>query len=211
MWTELKSLIPKALGYVQQAKANEDRILELRSEIERLSKEMEQYQNSITSLDKVLSVVQELISSLASSHMQDLEGLVTNVLRTVFFDRDYTFRIIVSEHGSHKQAEFFLQETVGGEVIQSSIRDGVGGGIQAVIGFVMQVFYIHQTGAEKVLFLDESFSQISIQYVDALISFLSVLCEQEDFKILFVTHDERFMSSAKQMIEVDRGNVRIVS
>lgn len=207
---EIEQLLPKAWEYVNQARANKNQLIHLEHEQKEQREKLKHIQHEMTTTEDALSVINSLMEKVANRHIEELENIVTQVLHTVFFDREYTFFIRVSDRGANKQAEMFLREVRDGEIIETSLRDGVGGGIQAVIGFVIQVFYIQQLQAKKVLFLDESFSQLSSLYVEALLTFLSVLCDQEGFRILFITHDERFMANATQILAVDSGRFSVV-
>ena len=106
-----------------------------------------------------------------------------------------------------KTAEFYLVSEVNGETIKSSFNDSIGGGIMAVVGFLLQVYYLGYLNRAPILFCDESFSQVSERYIDTLVDFINELAKQKDFIIVLITHDVRLMGKSKTMYKVNQGKI----
>lgn len=205
---QFDQLSPKILDYIHKGKNNENLMIDLQSKMSQMAQKVGDLNQKVALHTKALSVLNTLIQTLSTQHINRVQALVTQALQTIFHDRDYRFEIAVSDRGNNsKQAEMFLIEVKDGQVIKSPLRDGVGGGIQSVVGFVLQIFYIEHLGASKVLFLDESLSQVSVQYIEGVAQFIKVLCEQKDFRVVLISHDQRLIPYADKTIRVEKGVV----
>ena len=98
---------------------------------------------------------------MSSEHIERVVNLLTYALQTVFFDKEYSVELLMGDKRNAKTAEFYLVENRDKQVVRTEFEDGIGGGIQVVVGFVLQVFYIEYFGLSPIMFLDESFSQLS--------------------------------------------------
>lgn len=204
---EFESISPLILNYVQQGKILENKVVEIESKVNESTNLLLSYKERHLLLSKAQSVIQNLAEQLADNHIQRVQELVSYALQTVFYDRSYSFKIEVSDRGSAKQADLFLVEDINGDTLQSPLRDSVGGGVLAIIGFTLQVFYIQYLGATRTLFLDESFSQLSSRYIEGLITFIKVLCEENHFKVILISHDPRIIDFADKTLHVSMGVV----
>lgn len=206
--SRFEELSPKILAYTQKGFSLEQRFLETKEKIEKSTATLHTLKDQMVLLSKAQSAILSLAESMADNHIERVQELVSFALKTVFFDRDYTFKIVVSDRGSAKQAEFFLIERIDDLFIKSPLKDSVGGGVLSVIGFTLQVFYIQHLGASPTLFLDESFSQLSSQYIEGLMEFIRILCEEQGFRVVLISHDPRIIEYADQKIYIERGAIK---
>ena len=91
-----------------------------------------------------------------------------------------------------------------------SIKDN-GFGIKTIIGFILQVYFILYHKLSPIIFIDEGFSNLSLQYIPYLRSLLTSLKEEYGFIFVLVSHDPRLIDIADQTYEVKNGEVRLVS
>lgn len=154
-----------------------------------------------------INVFKELIDNLTQQHINQVRDLLNHALGTIFYNRNYSVEVLMSDKRNSKTAEFFLVTKEGNKVIKSSFNDSIGGGIMAVVGFVLQVFYISYLGRANIMFCDESFSQVSSEYIDSLITFIKELSKAKGFIIVLITHDLRLQTSANKIYRIDRGKV----
>ena len=82
----------------------------------------------------------------------------------------------------------------------------------------MQIFYIEpdrwllgylQCKNSNILLLDEAYSNISKSYVPEFFDFLKHMCDKLGFKIIIITHDERFLEFGDKVYTFDQGVVSV--
>lgn len=157
--------------------------------------------------EKSIIVMKELIDKLSQQHIKKLVDLLSFALKTIFYDKNYSVELKVENKRDSKSAQFFLVEKIGEEVLRYDFEDGIGGGILAVVGFVLQVFYLGYFKLAKIIFCDESFSQISDQYIDGLMSFIHKLSDKRGFIFVLISHDKRLIDRGDKVYEVEDGVV----
>ena len=111
-----------------------------------------------------VSLLKEIIDKLSQEHVDNLVNLLTYGLQTIFFDKDYSVEILMGDKRNSKTAELYLVDAsrdISDNVVRSSFKDSIGGGILAVAGFIMQVYYLGRLNQSNIMFCDESFSQVS--------------------------------------------------
>lgn len=157
--------------------------------------------------EKSIIVMKELIDKLSQQHIKKLVDLLSFALKTIFYDKNYSVELKVENKRDSKSAQFFLVERIEEEVLKYDFEDGIGGGILAIVGFVLQVFYLGYFKLAKIIFCDESFSQISDQYIDGLMSFIQKLSEKKGFIFVLISHDKRLIDRGDKVYEVENGVV----
>lgn len=191
--SDLKSLETSLQQFQSYKKRKESEILILR----------EEYKLQ----EKSIIVMKELIDRLSQQHIKKLVDLLSFALKTIFYDKNYSVELKVENKRDSKSAQFFLVEKIGEEVLRYDFEDGIGGGILAVVGFVLQVFYLGYFKLAKIIFCDESFSQISDQYIDGLMSFIHKLSDKRGFIFVLISHDKRLIDRGDKVYEVEDGVV----
>ena len=153
----------------QEAKARESEVFALASAfITRYSDEKE---------SSVYTLVQELVS----------QGL------TQVFDEDLGFQVVPKNTGSRFSIDFqIVSHPTPGSTLTTPVMEARGGGVAAVAGFLLQVVMILLSDAPRVLFLDETFAQVSAEYEPRLAEFLSQLVDEIGLQIVLVTHSDAF-------------------
>jgi hypothetical protein len=146
--------------------------------------EADQYEQACALLSKYADARQEEVR-------ERLEGLVTRGLQAVF-EEDLTFHIKTKYVGKRVDTEFVLRSTHDGQMIETGIMDARGGGVAAVTGFLLQVILLILHGAPRVLFLDESFAQVSAEYEPRLAAFMDELATDLSLQVVMVTHSTGF-------------------
>lgn len=156
--------------------------------------------------DDAISKMKLIISSFSSQHIQEVEELVTMALQTVFDDRNYSFKISVSDKRNAKQAEMYLIDD--GNQIPLNKRY-TAGGILTVVGLVLQIYHLSYLHLPPVIITDESLSQLSDQYLPGLFTLIDRLKRQRDLIIILITHDPRLQEAADRTYKVSNGVYRL--
>ena len=158
-----------------------------------------------------IKVLREIIDIMSKEFIDSIVDLMTYSLQTIFYDRDYSVKILLKESRNSKQAEILLvDKKEDGSIIESPIPDNCGGGIVAVLGLVLQVFFIQYFKLNKILIIDEGLSQISSGYIKPTMQFMKMLSDERGFKFLFICHDIRFIKYADYQYEMIQGKLKEV-
>lgn len=124
-----------------------------------------------------------------------IENLVSQGLQHVFGE-DLQFVVAQKVSGSRTVVDFQIVSQYGNERIATPVMSARGGGVAAVSGFLLQVVVMLLTDAPKVLFLDETFAQVSAEYEPQLAEFMSQLADNLGLQIVMVTHSDAYEGHA---------------
>jgi ABC-type nitrate/sulfonate/bicarbonate transport system ATPase subunit len=79
--------------------------------------------------------------------------------------------------------------------------------VAAVAGFLLQaVLVLLLPNTTPLLFLDESFSQVSEEYRPALSQFIRELTERTELQVVLVTHSDEFVTDADRVYRFSQQN-----
>lgn len=163
--------------------------------------------NNLDLLLKSKPYIDTVIQKFSENMLKNLEDLLSYSVSKIFYDRNYSVSINVSEKRSQKCADLFLVED--GKYYPLS-NSSVSGGVLTVIGFILQIFFIANLNTEKVIFLDEQLSCISSQYIDTFFSLVEELANKIGLVIILVSHDDRFTRFASRIYRAKCGKFTLV-
>lgn len=154
---------------------------------ERYEAEISQSKDTLTTLDQAVSLIGQYADSRELEVQKRIETLVTNGLRTVFND-DMRFLVVQKAVGKRTEIKFKIESVYDGQAVETDILSARGGGVAAVTGFLLRVIMILLTDSSRVLFLDETFAQVSSNYADNIARLLEDLATEYGFQFILVTH-----------------------
>lgn len=167
-------------------------------------------QGTISLYDTSIEVFKSLINKLSDKHISHLTVLLNNMLSTIFTDRNYSISMEVEDSRNTKVLNLYLVENSGTEFeIKTELLNN-GGGIQTLVSFTLQVYFILYFKQSPVLFLDEALSAVSTDYLDNLMVFIDSLVVKYNFIFVAVNHDPRFTPYAKSLYEISNGKAKRV-
>ncbi len=195
---ELDSLVDK----VRRVRRNIDR---LSGEARLVATQGKQAQQEIAELEAQIEL-HERVSAVLSSIGEErqttaqarVEDLVTHGLQTVF-GSELSFHIVQTRRGKAVTAEFLVRTTLAdGKVIDTDVMSARGGGLAAVVGFLLRlvVLLLSKQRQETVLILDEPFTHLSKEYVPLMAEFLRELADKTGIQILLVSHQDELTEVA---------------
>jgi glycerol-3-phosphate responsive antiterminator len=127
-----------------------------------------------------------------------IESLVTLGLQTIFGD-ELSFHLVQGVRAKNPVVDFVVRSTLpDGTTVDTDVMDARGGGLAAVVGFLLRVVILllsHQR-QDTVLLLDETFAHVSAEYLPTLIAFLRQLVQRTGVQIVMVTHEDTFAEAA---------------
>lgn len=169
--------------------------------IARLTKRIDSLKEESAQLVKAVRLIDRCIEIVSANGIGKIESIVSGGLHQVFKDktlglvvekkegaRGYSYRLLI-KHG----------DTVGNPM------DSFGGGVQNVTAFLLRVILIKRFKLAKLLVVDESFNNVSVDYIDYITNvsaMLKTLAENHGFTILAITHQPKLAEAAKNIYEV---------
>lgn len=144
------------------------------------------------------------IDILYQNSIKELESLINDVVSAVFYDRNLTVKMELTDSRSKSLLWYVIDEDKG---IQMSVKNGVGRGIRTVLSFIIQSYYLLSLGS-KYMFIDEGYSYISEAYVGKFFEFVNLLCEEKGLSLVMISHDERFSGYADYSYGVINGKIQ---
>jgi DNA repair exonuclease SbcCD ATPase subunit len=172
--------------------------------------DMVEKQKSQNLYEKSISYMKEIIDVLSRSHIEHLSTLLNSAVQTIFFDRNYSISLEISEFRNSNCLTIYLIEEKDGVVLKTDIKDN-GFGVKTIVGFVLQVYFILYHKLSPILFIDEGFSALSSQYIPNLKSLLDSLRDTYGFTFVLIAHDIRFIDIADRLYEVKNGEVKLIN
>lgn len=204
MYNDIKN---RAISNISTINTYNRQLLDIDFNLEGLHKKNKEAKEKVELLTKSLDVMKLCISKLSETHINHLNDLVNSMLKQVFDDRDYEIDFRLSDTKNGKNLNIYLKDsTESEEPVVTEIHDN-GGGVQTVVGFILQVYFIIYFKQEPILFLDEQLSALSKEYIPNLCDFMDKLTKEYGFIFVAVVHDERFKEYATNIYTIQQGKL----
>lgn len=168
----------------------------LTSDLTRTEEEIEVLSQRITRLLKVGELFRALMDRLVASQVRSIETIVTDGLHTIFFDQSLTFEAEIGTRYNKVAIDFLMRQGEGALAIRDKPMEGFGGGPVSVASLLLRVLTLLRLGRKPMLFLDETLSAVSDEYVDTTGRFLKRLAASAGVDILLVTHKQAYLDNA---------------
>ena len=146
-------------------------------------------------------IFQKYIDHLYSDSFKEIIKLVNHSLKFVFYDKDYSFDVDLSE--AHKKS---IVLRIFDDDKEINMRNS-GKGVKSVISFVFYWFFLKKMKLYKFMSFDESLAAISNQYRDRFFDLIKKVLKQDQIIMLLNTHDTSITPYADVSIELADGNV----
>ncbi len=167
-------------------------------ELDARCKEIDQLSARIDVLVKVGELFRALMDRLVMSHVRSIESVITEGLRSIFFDQTLTFEAEIATRRDRINIDFFIkQERSNGKfVVRAPPLTNFGGGPATIASFVLRLLVLMKLKRSPILLLDETLSAMSSEYIDQTSLFLKKLAVSTGTPILLVTHKHDFVDCA---------------
>lgn len=170
------------VGHLSSAR---ERLLAARGELQSAESALSKYSAEFELFQRSQSAMKSARQLLTRSALSRCESLATHAVQEVF---GISARVIYD-----MEAEEFVLDY--GEGRKSNLTTSQSGGVQAVVSFVFMVFLILRRGCRRVLFMDESWTQVSDGAFERFLQFVKRICGDFGFEILLISHDVRISDS----------------
>lgn len=167
---------------LRDARTSVDRDIVMREALQKRIVETQEMVDESRRAQEVFDKTAMLLNALGEERQMEaqsmIEGLVTRGLQSIF-EPDVSFVISTSVKGKSTTTEFLIRSEVDGNFFETSVLDARGGGLVAIVSFLLRVTVLLLTGPkEKFLLLDETFAHVSEEYLPAVGEFLQQLVEE---------------------------------
>lgn len=144
--------------------------------------------------EKVSLLFQSISEQQQAVLIEKIERLVSLGLRAVF-EEDMTFIIRMQTKADQMTASFRLRDGTG---LETDIMDAKGGGVAVLVGVLLQIVMLTLMRGRmaQVLFLDESFSHVSDEYIPKVAALMRTMSSKLGMQIVLVTHQPEFQEDA---------------
>lgn len=177
---------------------------ELNSKMKALYKKVGTYESAIDYMKKLIDV-------LSRKHINHLEKLLNSAVQSIFYDKDYHIEFEISEYRNNNNLTIYLIETLeDGNEIKTDIKNN-GFGLKSIIGLILQVYFIMYHNQSRILFMDESLSAISTNYIEYVKELINSLAKEYGFIFVLVNHDPRWNDLADRVYEMNNGEIKLLS
>lgn len=187
---------------IRRERSLERRIGEARSlasEGLRMQKELEQAVALEEAHEQAVAVLNSFADSRQEEAIRRIEVLVSAGLKSIFGD-SMSFVVKNDQKARRSEIEFVIRSEVEGQLVETAVLDARGGGVAAVVGFLLRVIVmLLKPGVRRILFLDETFAQLSAEFEEPCAEFLRELADKAGVQIILVTHSEAYSPFADRV------------
>ncbi len=166
------------------------------AEVSRLLAEIEVYEQVGARLTRVAEEAQETARA-------QVEGLVTRALQLVF-GPELTFLLRAGERAGQAILEMVIRTDHGGVVTEAPVLEAHGGGVSAVVGFVLRLVVLLLTpSARRILLLDETFAFVDAKRASSVAEFLREVADSAEVQLFLLTHDPVYAEYADRRVRLE--------
>lgn len=169
-------------------------------ELARRGKALQEEVARLRALAEVQEKASILLASLGEERQESarrqVEELVTRALQ-VIFSSELSFHMVQSVRAGRAEVDFMIRSVQGAQVVETPVMEARGGGMAAVVGFVLRLVVLLLTpGARRFLALDESFAHVSASYEPRVAEFLREVADRAGVQLLLITHSDAYSDQA---------------
>lgn len=174
---------------------------------QRTANEISELRHQIQLYERAGAILTSLGEDRQSATQQRIEALVTQGLKAIF-DDELSFHLVPGVRAKAPVVDFIVRSRVGSTTVDTDVLNARGGGLAQIVGFLLRLVILllsaRRTG-ETVLFLDEPFAHVSVEYGPRLAEFLRLLVDQTGVQVILVTHThtEAFLDQADHRYRFD--------
>ena len=164
---------------------------------ERTSREIVSLTDRVEKLTKTGELLRALMDKLVVDQVKAIESIVTEGLKSIFFDLDLAFQAEVGQSRGKIAIDLLVKRSQNDIEIVGPPLETTGGGVSSIASLTLRLLALLRLKKFPILLLDETLSAVSDYYVDQTGQFLGKLAETTNIPILLVTHNQAFLDHAK--------------
>jgi DNA repair exonuclease SbcCD ATPase subunit len=166
-----------------------------------LETEVAELTETVEIMDKAAALLTSIGENKQLDAQNKIESLVSQGLQKIFGE-EYSFHVVSSVKGRSPVVEFVIRSVQeDGSVLETGVLGSRGGGVAAVVGFLLRVvvLLLKNHGKSSILVLDESFVHVSELYLPRLAEFIREIVDKSNLQIIMVSHQTIFAEFADKV------------
>ena len=201
--SELREKIREVSSELMVRKGQRDMI---RTNKASLLEEVISINNRLDNLKLLETYLSQFADERQAQVYRQIETTVTEGLQAVF-QEDIRLEIANKMVGARAETVFTIVSSTPAGELSTSIMDSRGGGVAAIVGFLVQAVLVLLTpDMRPILFLDETFRNVSEDYQAPLGEFIRELCDNTGLQVMLVTHQPTIAEFATDVYSVKQVN-----
>jgi len=166
--------------------------------LKKAERRLEAANSKIETLEAAATLLQAATETRREELKDRVEVLVTRGIRAVFGRPDYEFAFNVTRNRGFMGVVPVLRSNYHGKVLETSLREGHGGGVCDVVSFVLRVVILSLVRPKMapVLVLDEAFRNVAAAHLRGVASLLVELNRSAGIQFVLVTHKPELLDAA---------------
>lgn len=195
-------ITPEMIIPFNEALANKRALLRVKKEeLARKESTLTALQNEQLILEEVNTFFASVIKEKITETKYKLESLVNQGLEFVFTDN----KIFITIDSEFKNNKTIFTLSINKEGVNKGRAEDYGGGVLAVVAFLLKIAAIIITGTKRLMIDDEGLTFLSERYQRPVSVFIKKICEQLDFNIVMITHQQQLAKEADNIYRA-KGN-----
>lgn len=174
MRQDVQQVLDKYQSLQHQLEAQRTQVSATQSKLDELLNEQQTSENAKVAIGAAKAL-------LSSSSVGQLLELLNTGLHSIF-ETDSTI------HWNPENSRLELHDSTG---LVTDLQSGNGGGLNATLSFICDLYLIVKSGHRKLLIYDEAFTSISDIYFGKFMDFMKQACHDLGVDLLCVSHDVR--------------------
>ncbi len=161
-----------------------------------------------SNLQKLLVFYNTNLESFTTQYLESLSLLQTKVYSNLFQNETKSIRLIIGESRGKKVIQIVTDRKYNGKIYEEEFTSN-SGSEKALLGLVLQIYYILVTGIPRILFIDETFSALHPDVLDRTLKLLRTFVEELDFKFMIIDHRLQVVKKyADKIYVIDDGTMK---
>lgn len=202
IFTNYDHLFNKSIAIKSKIEATQKRLQQVQEQKDQTIQKMKQQIKQRNLFERSMEALKLINNALSRNQIDHLEHLLNESIHTIFFDKDYDLKLTITEQRNTNNLQISLIEHTPDGDVETNLQHN-GFGLQCILGFILQVYFIIYYNQAPILFIDEGFTQLSTQYIPFLKSLLTSLTKKYNFIFVLVNHDPRLNDLADRIYEVN--------
>jgi len=195
--SRVKSLLSSSIRIQTQRDA-------LEKEHTKTTKEVEVLSSNLERLTMAGELLRALMDKLVLDQVHSIESVVTEGLKSIFYDEDLAFHAEVGQARGKISIDLMIAKSQSGVEIRGAPLDTFGGGVSSIASLTLRLLALMRLKKFPFLILDETLAAVSAEYTDQAGQFLAKLSETTGIPILLVTHNHMFLDHAKSSYQGEK-------
>jgi len=170
---------------------------QIASDLEAKRVEVETLTRRIDRLVLVGELLRALMDKLVLDQVRSIEDIVTEGLKSIFFDQNLKFEAEVSQKYNKVAIDFFFKQGSDATAVRGHPLESFGGGPSSIASLVLRLLSLLRLKRTPIIFLDETLGAVNgDEYIDAAGQFLHKLATTTGIDILYVSQKAAFVDHA---------------